>query len=449
MLVQVNAIQLEHVLSMPFFNESRFFLDTSKLVVGGAFSPKCDMIFVEHEPAYPEWKAAVVAAGGVVTSCEFGGGRGGVTSTPQCFVYKNNTTGWLLLDAFQKDITTYWTDPKLIGMFRSMAFMASDPSHMTKPISKVLEELLERDAAFLDILVYTKSTPSLLTAAAPGALLASLGYRPYDCKVHTLHAFFYTTISVARICMSDRVVPSPKDKYELLSEMPNIRSMMNARISSETAMVDLLKSDFEATMKLKLKAQKKKNVVVQREAAHAPLVPTAAAATKALKLLEAEYAAASKAARTAVAAVSIGSAAAKEARVARKVVAEQAQCVAKGKLDCAKHQLKQVLAAPPAAASGRREPMDALAGREAGGAAGGASGGDHFEADAALARAMQAELDAAADSDEYDTSCSVCMDAEPTVSSACCANIQVCTECAAKLRTCMQCRCEGVVFVAL
>jgi hypothetical protein len=64
---------------------------------------------------------------------------------------------------------------------------------------------------------------------------------------------------------------------------------------------------------------------------------------------------------------------------------------------------------------------------------------------------MQAELDAAVegvDSDEFDTSCSVCLDAEPTVSSACCANIKVCAECAAKLRTCLQCRCEGVVFVA-
>jgi hypothetical protein len=95
--------------------------------------------------------------------------------------------------------------------------------------------------------------------------------------------------------------------------------------------------------------------------------------------------------------------------------------------------------------------LDALAGRVAGGGAGSASGGDHFEADAALARTMQAELDAAVegvDSDEFDTSCSVCLDAEPTVSSACCANIKVCAECAAKLRTCLQCRCEGVVFVA-
>ena len=382
----------------------------------------------KNEPTFVSWRDTSAANARLSIK------RYNNATSEHLFVVQNDATLWGILDIEESEhldvVKKRWDSTEFlldVDAAMGIASNASCPRWACDGLCRIVDEILALDPAFDEIVDYmfdrtTYTVENLIEA----------GLRPYDCKLQTFHMIWYHARKVF-------------DMYKTAE--------------ADAAECALL---LEMGCGSKTKVKRNKRAPKAEEAAAmlpAPL-PTVAAAAKALKLLEAEYAAASKAARTAVAAVSIGVAAAKEARVARKVAAEQAQRVAKGKLDCAKHQMKQALAAPPAAASGRREPMDvqelvarldALAGRVAGGEAVGASGGDHFEADAALARTMQAELDAAVegvDSDEFDTSCSVCLDAEPTVSSACCANIKVCAECAAKLRTCLQCRCEGVVFVA-
>jgi hypothetical protein len=404
------------------------------MTCGGHLGSKRPRVLLEllekNEPTFVSWRDNTPAAKARLSINRYTN-----ATSEHLFVVQNDVTLWGILDIEESEhldvVKNRWESPEFlldVDAALGIASNASCPRWACDGLCRIVDEILALDPAFDEIVDYmfdrtTYTVENLIEA----------GLRPYDCKLQTFHMIWY---HARKVFAMYKTAEADAAECALLLEMGG---------------------------GAKTKVKRNKRAPKAEEAAALPPapLPTVAAATKALKLLEAEYAAASKAARTAVAAVSIGSAAAKEVRVARKVAAEQAQRVAKGKLDRAKHQLKQALAAPPAAASGRREPMDvqelvarldALAGRahrlepDAGGAAGGASGGDHFEADAALARAMQAEL---VDSDEFDTSCSVCLDAEPTVSSACCANIQVCAECAAKLRTCLQCRCEGVVFVAL
>jgi hypothetical protein len=394
-------------------------------------------VLAKHEPTYLAWKLA-----GPAIDARISIDRYSKTTSPTLFVVQNDVTLWAMLslkeDQHADAAMERWGKTSFLVDVDTVVGVAMRTRWASEGMCRIVYEMLRLDPAFAEIVAYMYDHEEFVNSTFTAADLIDVGLRPYDTKLQTVHIIWYHA------------------RMEFLQVKTAVAG------AAERALL------LELGREGKTKVKRNKRAPKAEEAAALPLgpLPTAAAAAKALKLLEAEYAAASKAARTAVAAVSIGSAAAKEARVARKVAAEQAQRVAKGKLDRAKHQLKQALAAPPAAASGRREPMDvqelvarldALAGRahrlepDAGGAAGGASGGDHFEADAALARTMQAELDAAVeglDSDEFDTSCSVCLDAEPTVSSACCANIKVCAECAAKLRTCLQCRCEGVVFVA-
>jgi hypothetical protein len=367
-------------------------------------------VLAKHEPTYLAWKLA-----GPAIDARISVDRYNDKTSPALFVIQNDVTMWAIVslkeDHHADAAVERWGETNFLVDVDTVVGLAMRTRWASEGMCRIVYEMLRLDPAFAEIVAYMYDHEEFANSTFTAADLIDVGLRPYDTKLQTVHIIWYH----ARM------------------EFLQVKTVV-AGAAERALLVELGREG-------KTKVKRNKHVPKAEEAAAmlpAPL-PTVAAAAKALKLLEAEYAAASKAVRTAVAAVSIGSAAAKEARVARKVAAEQAQRMAKGKLDCAKHQMKQALAAP-------REPMarlDALAGRahrlepDA--------GGDHFEADAALALAVQEEL---ADSDEFDTSCSVCMDAEPTVSSACCANIQVCTECAAKLRTCLQCRCEGVVFVA-